>query len=103
MEPDFQNAGFKGFTANIFGRIAELAQQYLKLRGSIQAFFDAVIDINSNGLVFAISMFIQNDWFACCSEVYTCGPVRAAYRDIGFYLGTHVVSAGRKLRVRYLL
>lgn len=63
--------GFKGFVANRFGRIAELAQQYLKWRESIQSFFDAVVDINSNKLVLAVSTFIQNDWFTCCSEIYS--------------------------------
>lgn len=62
---------FKGFVANRFGRIAELAKQYLTWRKSIQEFFTAVVDINSNKLVLAVSTFIQNEWFACCSEIYS--------------------------------
>ena len=52
--------GFRGFLANRFGRIAELVQEYLDHRESIQAFFDAVVDVNSNKLVLAVSTFIQN-------------------------------------------
>ena len=62
---------FRGFIANRFGRVAELAQEYLKWREAIQAFFDAVVDINSNKLVLAVSTFIQNDWFTCCTEIYS--------------------------------
>ena len=51
---------FKGFVANRFGRIAELAKEYLSWRKSIQDFFNAVVDINSNKLVLAVSTFIQN-------------------------------------------
>ncbi len=63
--------GFKGFVANRFGRIAELAQGYLTYREPIQAFFNAVVDVNSNKLVLAVSTFIQNEWFTCCSEIYS--------------------------------
>ncbi|XP_013414654.1 uncharacterized protein LOC106176709 [Lingula anatina] len=63
--------GFKGFEANRFGRIAELAKEYLSWRESIQTFFDAVVDTNSNKLVLAVATFIQNEWFTCCSEIYT--------------------------------
>ena len=50
--------GFRGFQSNCFGRIAELAQEYLAHCESIQAFLDAVVDLNSNKLVFAVSTFI---------------------------------------------
>ena len=63
--------GLKGFAAKRFGRIAELALQYLTCHESIQVFFNAVVDINSNKLVLAVSTFIQNDWFTCCSEIYS--------------------------------
>ena len=62
---------FKGFVANRFGRIAELAKEYLKWRKSIQEFFTVVVDINSNKLVLTVSTFIQNEWFAYCSEIYS--------------------------------
>ena len=62
--------GFKGFVANRFGRIAELAKIYLVWRKWIQEFFSAVVDINSNKLVLAVSTFIENDWLTCCSEIY---------------------------------
>ena len=63
--------GFRGFQTDRFGRIAELAQEYLAHRESFQAFLDAVVDVNSNKLVLAVSTFFQNDWFTCCSEVYS--------------------------------
>ena len=62
---------FKGFVANRFGRIAELAKEYLSWRKSIQDFFNAVVDINSNKLVLTVSTFIQNEWFTCCAEIYS--------------------------------
>ena len=62
--------GFKGFTANRFGRIAEIAKEFLARRQSVFSFFDSVVDINSNKLVLAVSTYIQNDWFLLCSEVY---------------------------------
>ena len=55
--------GFKGFVANRFGRIAEIAQEYLAQRQSILDFFEAVLDVNSNKLVLAFSTYIQNNWF----------------------------------------
>ena len=64
------HTGFKGFVANRLGRIAEIAQEYLAQRLSILDFFEAVVDVNSNKLVLAISTYIQNNWFLCCSEVY---------------------------------
>ena len=63
--------GFKGFISNRFGRIAELAKTYLKLKEHILKFFEAVVDENSNKLVLAVSTYIQNDWFQCCTEVYS--------------------------------
>ena len=68
---ELESHRFKGFVANRFGRIAELAKEYLTWRKSIQEFFNAVVDINSNKLVLAVSTFIQNEWFACCSEIYS--------------------------------
>jgi hypothetical protein len=62
--------GFKGFCANRFGRIAEIAKEFTARRQSIIDFFDAVVDINSNRLVLAVSTYIQNDWFVLCSRVY---------------------------------
>ena len=62
---------FKGFVANRFGRIAELAKEYLSWRKSIQDFFNAIVDISSNKLVLAVSTFIQNEWFTCCTEIYS--------------------------------
>ena len=64
------HTGFKGFVANRLGRIAEIAQEYLAQRQSILDFFEAVVDVNSNKLVLAVSTYIQNNWFLCCSEVY---------------------------------
>ena len=44
-------------------------------RQSIIDFFEAVVDINSNKLVLAVSTYIQNpiqnDWFLCCAEIYS--------------------------------
>ena len=67
---EITHAGFKGFIGNRFGRIAEIAKEYLARRQSILDFFEAVVDINSNKLVLAVSTYIQNDWFLCCSQVY---------------------------------
>ena len=41
------------------------------MRDSIQGFFSAIVDINRNWLVLAVSTFIHNDWFTCCSEIYS--------------------------------
>ena len=68
---DIAHEGFKGFVANRFGRIAEIAKEYLQRHQSILDFFDAVVDVNSNKLVLAVSTYIQCEWFFCCSEVYT--------------------------------
>ena len=61
---------FKVFVANRLGRIAEIAQEYLAQRQCILDFFEAVVDVNSNKLVLAVSTYIQNNWFLFCSEVY---------------------------------
>ena len=63
--------GFRGFQANSSGRIAELAQEYLARCESTQTFADSVVDVNSNNLALGVSTFIQNDWFTCCSRVYS--------------------------------
>ena len=49
------HTGFKGFVANWFGRIAEITQEYLAQRQFILDFFEAVVDVNSNKLVLAVS------------------------------------------------
>ena len=67
---EIDHVGFKGFVANRFGRIADKAKEFLERRQSILDFFDAVVDVNANKLVLAVSTYIQNDWFLCCSEVY---------------------------------
>ncbi|KAK6168582.1 hypothetical protein SNE40_019783 [Patella caerulea] len=67
----YEHSGFKGFVANRFGRVAELAKEFLKRRSSIIAFFNAVVDENANKLVLAVATFIQCDWFICCAEVYS--------------------------------
>ena len=38
--------GFAGFISNQFGRITELAKEFLKRRELIMAFFEAVVDEN---------------------------------------------------------
>lgn len=63
--------GFKGFKANRFGRLAEIAKEFIDRRQSILSFFDSIVDANSNKLVLAVSTYIQNDWFVLCSEVYS--------------------------------
>lgn len=64
-------SGFRGFVANRFGRVSELATQFLRLKSTIQDFFDSVVDENSNKLVLAVSTFTENAWFSCCCEVYS--------------------------------
>ena len=34
-------------------------------------FFYAIVDVNSNKLVLAVSTYIQNDWFLCCAKMYS--------------------------------
>ena len=66
---NIDHCGFKGFTANRFERLAEIAREFIDRRQSILSFFDSVVDINSNKLVLAVSTYIQNGWFVLCSEV----------------------------------
>ena len=65
-----ERQGFKGFTANRFGRIAQISNQYLKMKDQVLKFFDSVLDINSNKLLLAVSVFIQSDWFSLCCKLY---------------------------------
>src|SRR5271155_3598520 len=34
-------------------------------------FFEAAVDENGNKLVLAVSTFVANEWFVCCTEVYS--------------------------------
>ena len=61
---------FKGFTANRFGHIAQIANQFLQMKDQVLKFFDSVVDINSNKLVLAVSVYIQSNWFSLCCELY---------------------------------
>ena len=61
---------FKGFTVNRFGRIAQIANQFLNMKDQVLKFFDSVVDINSNKLVLAVSVYIQSDWFRSCCELH---------------------------------
>ena len=65
-----EKSEFKGFCANRFGWIADIAQEFIARRESIIDFFDAIIDKNANKLVMAVGTYIQNDWFIMSSEVY---------------------------------
>jgi maleate cis-trans isomerase len=65
------HAGFKGFTSNRCGRIAEIAKEFLCRQQSVIDLFNAVVNINSNKLVLAVSTYIQNDWFLCCAKIYS--------------------------------
>ena len=58
------------YSANRFGRIAKIAKEYTARRDSILQFFDECVNPNSNKLVLAVSMYIQNDWFHLCTRVY---------------------------------
>lgn len=69
-EQGIERAGFKGFKSNRFGRIAETAKQFLKMREHILNFFEAIVDVNANKLVLAVSAYLQCEWFLTCSEVY---------------------------------
>ena len=66
-----EHDGFKGFDANRFGRITEIAKEFLSRRLSIIDFFNATVDENANKLVLAVSTYIQSGWFLCCLEVYS--------------------------------
>ena len=65
-----ERQGFKGFTANRFGRIAQIANQFQKIKDQVLKFFNSVVDITSNKLVLAVSVYIQSDWFGLCCELY---------------------------------
>ena len=67
----FDHAGFKGFTANRFGRIAEMVKEFLSRQQSVMDSFGDVVDTNANKLVFAVSTYIQNDWILCCARIYS--------------------------------
>ena len=70
IESEGQKEGFKGFTANRFGRIADIAREFLRNRDLILKFFDSVVDENANKLVLAVSIYIQNSWFLYCVRTY---------------------------------
>ena len=70
-EQEIDHLGFKGFQANRFGQIAEIARGFIARRQSVIAFFDAIVDSNANKLVMAVASYIQNDWFVLCSEIYS--------------------------------
>ena len=70
IESEGQKEGFKGFTANRFGRIADIAREFLRNRDIILKFFDSVVDENANKLVLAVSIYIQNSWFLYCVRIY---------------------------------
>ena len=59
-----------GFVAHRFGRIAELSREYISHKSQITKFFDDVVDENSNKLVLAVSIYIQNEWFFECTKLY---------------------------------
>ena len=65
-----ERQGFKGFTANRFGRIAQITNQFLKIKDQVLKFFDSLVDINSNKLFLAVSVYIQSDSFSLCWELY---------------------------------
>ena len=48
---------------------AEIAKEFLCRQQSVIDFFDAVVDINSNKLVLAVSTYIQN---GSCAVQRTC-------------------------------
>ena len=68
---NIEHTGFKGFIANIFGRIVEIAKEVLCRQQSIIKMFYAIVDVNSNKLVLAVSTYIQNNWFLCCAKIYS--------------------------------
>ena len=65
-----ERQGFKGFTANRFSGIAQIANQFLKTKDQVLKFFDSLVDINSNKMVLALSVYIQSDWFSLCCKLY---------------------------------
>ena len=76
-ENNIKHEGFHGFTANRFGRIAEIAKEFVARIDSIIQFFEECVNINSNKLVMAVGTYIQNNWFHLCCRVY---------ERIGFYI-----------------
>ena len=56
-----EHAGFKDFVANRFGRIAEMAMEFLARKESIMNLFNAIVDANANKLVLAVSTYINNE------------------------------------------
>ena len=40
------------------------------MKDQVLKFFNSVVDINSNKLVLAVSVYIQRDWFRLCCELY---------------------------------
>ena len=40
------------------------------MKDQILKFFNSVVDINSNKLVLAVSVYIQSDWFSLCCKLY---------------------------------
>ena len=69
-QQNIEKYGFKGFKSNRFGRIAEIACQFLRMRDSILQFFETTIDIHSNKLVLAVSTYVECKWFVMCCELY---------------------------------
>lgn len=69
-ESGIEQSGFQGFTANRFGRIAEISKLFLKMRKVVLEFFDQVVDVSSNRLVLAVSVYIQSPWFHMCCCIY---------------------------------
>ena len=53
-----ERQGFKGFTANRFGRIAQITNQFLKTKDQVLKFIESVVNINSNKLFLAVSVYI---------------------------------------------
>ena len=67
---EINHFSFRCSVSNRLGRIEELAEVYLQHREHVRAFFEAVVDVNSNKLVLAVMTFIAIDWFTHCSEIY---------------------------------
>lgn len=64
---------FNGFRSNRIGRIADLANQLLKLKDIVMEFFDSVIDETTNKLVLAVYTFINNNWYYVLRGLLTYG------------------------------
>ena len=65
-----KHARLKGFVTNRFGRIAEMAKEFLARKDSIMNFFNLIVDANANKMVFPISSCIDNEWFGYCTKIY---------------------------------